>query len=102
MPIRQSPRRERQRLTLGITAEDMAVELGITVEQLTVLEARAEATAREAAGRAWDLALGRILHARSDAVEDAARVEQERLERPADALRQWGGKRTKGSKVAAG
>jgi len=68
----------------------MANELGITVEQLIVLEARAEATAREAAGRAWDLALGHILHAREDAVKDAVRVEQEHTERPTDALRQWG------------
>jgi len=92
VPIRQSSRRERQRITLSITAEELADELGITVEQLIVLETWADESARQDAGRAWDEALGRILRAREDAIKDAARVEQEQRERPADALRQWGGR----------
>lgn len=98
----QSSRRERQRIALGITADVMAGELGITVEQLTVLEARAESFTRENAGRAWDLALGRIVHAREDAVRDAKTAVQEQQERGTDALRQWSGKRKGGRKAAAG
>jgi len=103
--LRQSSRRKRQRVALGIPDEAMADELGITTAQLTVLEARTEAAAHEDAGRAWDLALGRILYARTEAGSEATKAAQERKERSTDALRTWSGNQkrnnTKGGRATS-
>jgi hypothetical protein len=84
------PRRERQRMVLGISADEMAAELRITTEELVVVEAQDTLPRLEEVGRAWDLALGRIVTARKDAVHDEAAAASEGPTDTSDALRQWG------------
>lgn len=73
MAERFIPRRVRQRLALDISAEEIAAELQITTEELVVVEAHTSLPAKtEDVGRAWDLALGRIVKARQDATQDEA------------------------------
>jgi hypothetical protein len=83
------PRRERQRMALGISADEMAAELRITTEQLVVVEAQTSLPRLEDVGRAWDLALGRIVKAREDAAHDEAAAASEGPTDTSDALRQW-------------
>jgi len=73
----------------------MAAELGITVTNLVVVEAQADAAPRQDVGRAWDNALGRILRARRDAVQDEAKdaTAQHEATPEGDALRRWGERR---------
>lgn len=68
----------------------MASELQVTTEQLVVIEAYEGLPRSEDIGRAWDLALGRIVKAREDAVNDEAAVASEDPPDTSDALRQWG------------
>lgn len=84
------PRRVRQRIALGISNEEMASELQVTTEQLVVIEAHDGLPRSDDIGRAWDLALGRIVKAREDAVNDEAAVASEGSSDTSDALRQWG------------
>jgi hypothetical protein len=84
------PRRERQRTALGISVDEMAAELRITTEQLVVVEAQTSLPRPEEVGRAWDLALGRIVKARQDAVRDEAAAASEGSVDTSDALRRWG------------
>lgn len=84
------PRRVRQRIALGISNEEMASELQVTTEQLVVIEAHDGLPRADAIGRAWDLALGRIVKACEDAVNDEAAVASEGPPDTSDALRQWG------------
>lgn len=90
MTERFIPRRERQRIALGISADEMAAELQITTEELVVVEAQNTLPRSEAIGRAWDLALGRIVKAREDAVHDEAAAASEDPPDTSDALRRWG------------
>jgi hypothetical protein len=84
------PRRERQRIALGISAEEMAGELRVTTEDLVVIEGLGNQPRADDVGRAWDLALGRIVKARQDATQDEAVVASEGPADTSDALRQWG------------
>ena len=77
-------------MALGISANEMAGELRITTEQLVVVEAQTSLPRAEEVGRAWDLALGRIVKAREDAVNDEAAVASDGPADTSDALRQWG------------
>lgn len=82
-------------MALGISAEEIAGELGITTDALVVVEAHETGPV----GRAWDLALGHILHARQDAVQDEAKDATQE----GDALRRWGEQRNgpKSARIAA-
>ncbi|KKL88635.1 hypothetical protein LCGC14_1922740 [marine sediment metagenome] len=77
-------------MALGISAEEMAGELQITTEQLVVIEAQTSLPRAEEVGRAWDLALGRIVKAREDAGRDEAAAASEDPPDTSDTLRQWG------------
>ena len=77
-------------MALGITDEDMAGELQVTTEQLVVIEAHEGHPRSENIGRAWDLALGRIVKAREDAGRDEAAAASEGPPDTSDTLRQWG------------
>ncbi len=90
MAERFIPRRERQRIALGISAEEFAAELQITTEELVVVEAQRSIPRSDAVGRAWDLALGRIVKARQDATQDEAATASDDDGDTSDALRQWG------------
>ncbi len=91
------PPRVRQRAALNISAEEMAGELEVTTEQLVVIETDQGLPREEDVNRAWDLALGRIVKAREDAVRDEAAASDgppDTSDAPpdtSDALRQWGG-----------
>lgn len=84
------PRRVRQRDALAISADEMAAELRITTEQLVVVEAQNTLPRSEASGRAWDLALGRIVKAHQDAAHDEEAAAREDSADTSDALRRWG------------